>query len=86
MKEPCYDHLNLLYDSTNAAQAIVSIESNLPLETVKSAWKRCDFHYMKISNKDIRLVEDVVRRIKINLPEMRNKNVEEVRSYFGIVQ
>lgn len=69
-------------DSAGIAQKVISEQTGLPLETVVSAWPRFDFSYVPTSETEIRLVEGVVRRIQIMLPEMRAREPQDIHSYF----
>lgn len=73
-------------DSVSLSQEIISEQTGLPLETVISAWKRFDLSYVRTSEREAQLVEDVVRRIQIMLPEMRDRKPEDVHRYFGMTQ
>ncbi len=69
-------------DSIEVAQKIVSKQSGLPLTTVISAWTRFDFRYNKNLGKEKMLVDEVIRRIKIMVPEKSEIIPESVDEYF----
>jgi hypothetical protein len=69
------------------AQRILADESGLELETVKSIWSHFRLGYVPAAQEQEQLVEDVIRRIKQNQPEKREREPQDVRSYFvGIAE
>ncbi|MFN0140666.1 MAG: ABC transporter substrate-binding protein [Pyrinomonadaceae bacterium] len=64
------------------AQEIISGETGIPLETVKNIWGRFDFNYVTTLDKEKILVMEVIRRIKMMIPDMTNKKEADVSGYF----
>lgn len=72
----------LISEDPTAAQTIVSQETGIPVDTVRSIWERFDFRYRQSSPDDVKLVHDVIGRIVQNVPAMEGHEEPDVSMYF----
>lgn len=76
----------LVVDDPGLAQKLVSEEVGLPIETVRNIWARFGFEYRNGTAQDVVLIEQVIERIRRNVPGMKERQAVAVASYFPSVK
>lgn len=71
-----------LKDSTSNAQIILSRETGIPVETIVNSWVHFNYYYSTNIDKEKLLIADVIRRIKIMIPDKKNIKEQNIESYF----
>lgn len=71
-----------LKDSASTAQIILSNETGIPVETIVNSWGRFNYDYATNLEKEKLLIADVIRRIKIMVPEKKDIKAQNIESYF----
>lgn len=71
-----------LKDSTSSAQIILSKQTGIPVETIVNSWNVFNYDYTSDLDREKLLIADVIRRIKIMVPEKKEINEQNIESYF----
>ncbi len=69
-------------DSTATAQIILSRETGIPAETIANSWESFNFDYTTNLEREKILIVDVIRRIKLMVPEKKDVKEQNIESYF----